>query len=226
MKSSRAPWLKGGREPGAGPTWVGTTQPSDRDPHRAGFTLVEVMVSLLIFALIAAAGAAVLSVTIDNRFAIKAASDRVGDLHRMRGLLRADLGQATARRSRGPTGRPMPQPIIGATVPGDPLLVLTRAGWSNPGEQPRPSLQRVEYRLVGNRLERRVSGYLDGARPGPPQVLCRGVRDVTVAFVRDGEEAPAFISSLDRPLPDAIRIGMTIEGYGRIDQLFMVGSDQ
>lgn len=193
---------------------------------RAGFTLVEVMISLLIFAMLAGAGAAVLSATIDNRFAIKAASDRVGDLQRMRGLLRADLGQATARRSRGPTGRPSPQPLIGAAAPGDPVLVLNRAGWSNPGEQARPSLQRVEYRLVGDRLERRASSHLDGARPGPPQVLYRGVSDVAVAFVRDGEAAPAFTSSLDRPLPDAVRISMTVKGYGRVDQLFIVGSGQ
>jgi general secretion pathway protein J len=191
---------------------------------RTGFTLVEVMISLMIFALLAAAGAAVLSGAINNRFAVKAASDRVGDLQRMRGLLRADLGQATARRSRGPTGRPTPQPLVGAAAPGDPVLVLNRAGWSNPGEQARSSLQRVEYRLVGDRLERRAASHLDGARPGPPQVLYRGVRDVTVAFVRDGDAAPAFISSLDRPLPDAVRIGMTIEGYGRVEQLFVVGS--
>lgn len=192
--------------------------------QRAGFTLVEVMISLMIFAVLAGAGAAVLSGTIDNRFAVKAATDRVGDLQRMRGLLRADLGQATARRSRGPTGRPTAQPIVGPAVPGDPILVLNRAGWSNPGEQARASLQRVEYRLVEDRLERRVSMHLDGARPGPPQVLYRGVRDVTVEFVRDGQVAPAFISSLDRPLPDAVRIGMTIGDYGRVDQLFIVGS--
>ncbi|KQY96734.1 type II secretion system protein GspJ [Brevundimonas sp. Root1423] len=182
------------------------------------------MISLMIFAMVAAAGAAVLGVTIDNRFAVKAASDRVGDLQRMRSLMRADLGQATARRSRGTTGRPIPQPIVGAAAPGDPVLTLTRAGWSNPGEQARPSLQRVEYRLVEDRLERRVSSHLDGARSGAPQVLYRGVRDLTVAFVRDGEAAPSFISSIDRPLPDAVRIGMTVEGYGRIDQLFLVGS--
>ena len=193
---------------------------------RTGFTLVEVMISLMIFAVLAAAGAAVLSGALDNRFAVKAASDRVGDLQRMRGLLRADLGQATARRSRGPTGRPMPQPIVGAAAPGDPLLVLNRAGWSNPGEQARPSLQRVEYRLVEERLERRVFTHLDGARPGPPQVLYRGVRDVNVEFVRDGQATPAFISTLDRPLPDAVRIGMTVKGYGRVDQVFIVGSGQ
>jgi len=190
---------------------------------RAGFTLVEVLISLLIFALIAAAGASVLSLSIDNRFAVKAASDRTAELQRTRALLRADLGQAAARRSRGPTGRPQPQPMMGATAPGDPVLVLSRAGWSNPGEAARPSLQRVEYRLVEGRLERRVSSHLDGARPGPPQVLYEGVRDLTVTFLRDGTEAPAFITTLERPLPDAVRLTMTLEGYGPVEQLFLVG---
>ena len=190
---------------------------------REGFTLVEVLVSLLIFALIAAAGAAVLGLSIDNRFAIKAASDRTADLQRMRSLLKADLGQAAGRRSRGPTGRPVPQPMNGPAAPGDPVLILTRAGWSNPGGQARPSLQRVEYRLVEEQLQRRVSSHLDGARPGPPQVLYRGVRDLTVAFLKDGQEAPAYIVTAERPLPDAVRIRMTLDGYGAIEQLFLVG---
>lgn len=190
---------------------------------RTGFTLVEVLVSLLIFGLIAAAGSAVLSTTIDNRFAVKAASDRTADLQRMRSLLRSDLGQAAARRSRGPTGRPEPQPMVGAQNPGDPALVLTRAGWSNPGEQPRPSLQRVEYRLVEDRLERRISTHLDGARLGPPQILHRGVRELKVSFLRSGAEAPAYTATLDRPLPDAVRVTMTLDDYGPVDQLFLVG---
>lgn len=190
---------------------------------RAGFTLVEVLISLLIFALIAAAGASVLSLSIDNRFAVKAASARTAGLQRMRSLLRADLGQAAARRSRGPTGRPQPQSMMGAAVPGDPVLVLSRTGWSNPGEAARPSLQRVEYRLVEDRLERRVSSHLDGARPGPPQVLYDGVRDLSVSFLRDGGEAPAFITTPERPLPDAVRLTMTLEGYGPVEQLFLVG---
>ena len=190
---------------------------------RAGFTLVEVLISLLIFAMIAAAGAAVLSLSIDNRFTIKAASDQTADFQRMRSLLKADLGQAAARRSRGPTGRPQIQPMSGPGAPGDPVLVLTRAGWTNPAEKARPSLQRVEYQLVEERLERRVSDHLDGSRPGPPQVLYRGVRDLTVAFLRDGGEAPAFITTPERPLPDAVRITMTMQGYGPVSHLFLVG---
>ena len=194
-----------------------------RASGRAGFTLVEVMISLLIFALIAAAGATVLTQTINNRFAIKAETDRTGDLQRMRALLKSDIGQATARRTRGTTGRPQQQPIIGATQPGAPVLVLVRAGWSNPGDQPRASLQRVEYSLVDDRLERRVAPRLDGARVGPAQVLYRGVSGLRITFIRDGIEAPAFISSADKPMPDAVRLVMTLKGLGEVEQLFLVG---
>lgn len=117
----------------------------------------------------------------------------------------------------------MAQPMAGAAAAGDPALVLTRAGWTNPGEQARPSLQRVEYRLVEDRFERRVSNHLDGSRPGPPQVLYRGVSDLAVAFIKDGQEAPAYITTSERPLPDAVRVRMTLKGYGPVDQLFLVG---
>lgn len=192
-------------------------------PPRSGFTLVEVLVSLAIFSLVAAAGAAVLSHAIENRFAIKAAADRTADLQRMRGLLRADIGQAAPRRARGPTGRPMPQPMIAGSSPAEPVLVLVRTGWTNPGQERRASLQRVEYRLVQDRLERRVSRHLDGSRPGPPQVLFRGVSDLSVTFLRDGSEAAAYLPTPDRPLPEAVRLRARLEGYGALDQLFLVG---
>ena len=191
---------------------------------RAGFTLVEVLVSLAIFAVLAGAGALVLSQTIDTRFAVRAETDRIGDLQRMRALLKADLAQAAPRRTRAPTGRPLPRALMGQETPGDPILILVRNGWSNPEGASRPSLQRVEYRVVEDRLERRVSPYLDGARAGPPQVLYRGVKDAAVTFIQNGSEAQAFIASSDRPLPDAVRIVMTLDGVGRLDQLFRVAS--
>ena len=190
---------------------------------RSGFTLVEALVALTVFALIAGAGAAILSVSIDNRFAVRAASDRTAALQRTRSLLRADLGQATTRRTRDRNGEPQPLALAAAMAPGDPVLILTRAGWSNPGGAGRSSLQRVEYRLVGDRLERRVSAFLDGSRSGPPQVLLSGVTGLTVSFVEDGRETPVPIPGPSGNPPDAVRLGLTLEGYGQIDQLFLIG---
>jgi general secretion pathway protein J len=190
---------------------------------RSGFTLIEVMIALLIFALLATAGVLVLSQSIDNRFVVKKATDRTAQLQRLRATLRADLGQAAPRRVRVANGQPAFAPIIATEAPGDPLLVLVRAGWSNPDGRRRASLQRVEYQLVENRLERRVYPYLDGARPGPPQVLYQGVSAATLAFISAGAETPRFMPSPDRPLPEAVRLDLTLEGYGPVRQLFVVG---
>ena len=190
---------------------------------RSGFTLVEALVALLLFGLIAAAGTAVLSVSIDNRFAVRAATDRTAGLQRTRSLLKADLGQATARRTRDQNGEPHPLALAGATDPGDPLLIVTRAGWSNAGDADRSSLQRVEYRLVGDRLERRVSPHLDGSRPGPPQLLLSGVTDLTVTFLQEGRQTLAPTPGSTGNPPDAVSVDLTLEGYGRLTQLFLVG---
>lgn len=190
---------------------------------RSGFTLVEALVALMLFGLIAAAGTAVLSVSIDNRFAVRAATDRTAGLQRTRSLLKADLGQATSRRTRDRNGEPHPMALAGATAPGDPVLIVTRAGWSNADGAGRSSLQRVEYRLVGDRLERRVSPFLDGSRPGPPQLLLTGVTGLTVTFVQDGRETLIPTAGPTGRPPDALRVELTLDGYGRLTQLFLIG---
>ena len=190
---------------------------------RQGFTLVEAMTALMLFALIATAGAAVLATSINNRFAVREASERTAALQRMRSLLRADLGQATSRRTRDRNGEPHPLPLAGRKGPDDPVLTVTRAGWSNAGNARRSSLQRVEYRLVDGALERRVSRYLDGSRPGPPQRLLTGVSDLTVGFVQDGRETAVPVPDPSGRPPDAVRLTLTLEGYGPMTQLFLVG---
>lgn len=192
---------------------------------RAGFSLVEVLVALAVFALIAGAGASVLAVSLNTRDSVRQASEGVAELQRLRATLRADIGQATERRTRGPNGRPSAQPMMTGQNPDEALLVLTRAGWTNPGKDPRPSLQRVEYRLVEDRLERRFTDYLDGARPGPPQILARGVRAAEVSFMVGGQAAPAYAASMEQPLPDAVRVRLTLDGLGPIEQLFLTGSE-
>lgn len=187
---------------------------------RAGFTLVEVLVALLIFAMLAAAGVAVLSVTVDNRRAIQSSSERTAALQRTRSILRADLAQAADRRVRDAEGRPV-EDLMSTGAEGD-LLRLTRRGWGNPSNRARPSIQQVQYAVVDGRLERRVHARLDGDRPGAPQVLFDGVRDASVTFIDDGTEAPVWNTTPERPLPDAIRIDLTLDGYGPVSQVFLV----
>ena len=68
--------------------------------EEAGFTLVEVMIALLIFGMIAAAGVALLSFSVRAQATTNARLDDVGAAARLRGADDADLAQAT--RSSGP----------------------------------------------------------------------------------------------------------------------------
>lgn len=193
-----------------------------RPPRETGFTLVEVMVALLAFALMAAAGVALLSAAVATRDSVSASAKALADLQRARTLMAADIGQAAARRVREADGRPEPQAF--APDAEGALLRLTRTGWINPAGEARASLQLVEYRVVEGRLERRFFGRLDGARPAPVQVLLTGVRDARVTFLSQGAETAAWAPTPDRPLPDAVRVTLTLPRYGVVSQLFLAGA--
>lgn len=190
--------------------------------RRAGFTLAEVLIALVIFALLAAAGTAVLAASVDSRFAVKAASDRTADLQRVRALLKADVGQAVNRAEPGAeTGS---APIEVGDGAGGPLLTLVRTGWANPTGRARGSLQRVEWRVTDGRLERRAFDQPAGGRPGPPQVLYEGVEAAAATFVTLGVEGTVFEPRPRQPMPDAVRVRLTLREHGQVDLLLMVGA--
>lgn len=188
-----------------------------------GFTLVEMMVALLIFGLVSAAGVAVLSFSVDNQQVVRARSHRLAEIQRARSALKADLAQAATRRTRGEDGRPAARNLTGGEqAVGGPLLQLVRRGWDNPDAAPRASLQAVEYRLAEGRLERRTRRALDGAAWSPPQVLLTGVREAKVAFRVGGQWLETLPNGAHQPLPQAVRLDLTLDDYGPLSQLFVV----
>lgn len=187
---------------------------------RAGFTLVEVMVSLTVFALLAAASLALLNFSITNRAAVKDASEAGERLQRARQLLRADLSQATERGVRGPGGGGEPAMFGGE---GERMLVLTRAGWSNAEAAPRASLQRVEYAVTQGRLERRVHAALDGGGEPLVQVLMEDVDQARIGFVASGVTYPSWPAPGRATLPDAVTLEMTVPRFGPVTQWFLIG---
>lgn len=164
--------------------------------RREGFTLVEVMVSLLIFGLLAAAGVGLLTTSITNREVVKAASDDAAALLRVHRSVKADLGQAIDRSVRSGAGQDGSAFVASG---GEALLTLTRTGRVNPGQADRSSLQRVEYRLSDGRLIRRVRASVDAGDWGPPQVLMEGVGAVRLAFTSRGASATAGRRPMARP---------------------------
>ncbi|MDP3490384.1 MAG: type II secretion system minor pseudopilin GspJ [Phenylobacterium sp.] len=186
-----------------------------------GFTLVEMLVALLVFSLLSAAGVAVLGFAADNRAVVRERMDEIAALQSARALIKTDLEQIADRRTRADGGAPS-RSLSGGESDAAPVLAFARRGWDNPDAAPRASMQYVEYRLVEDRLERRARGALDGAPLGEPQVLLRGVRRLGVAFYARGSWAPAWAPTADRALPQAIRLEMDLESFGEVTQLVLL----
>jgi len=188
-----------------------------------GFTLLEMLVALAIFGLVSAAGVTVMRFTMDNQAVVRAHTDRIGAFQRTRAILKADLAQAAARRTRGQDGRSTRESFYGASGdrPGV-LLRFARRGWENPGAEPRASVQYVEYRVVDGRLERSSRPELDGAPLSTPQVLIERLQSAAVAFLWRGQWVENLPGGSDDVLPQAVRLDMAIDGIGAVSQLFVV----
>lgn len=193
-----------------------------------GFTLVEMLVALLIFAMLSAVGVMVMAYAADNQGVVKARMDRLGELQSARALLKADLAQAAVRRVRGRDGSPARNAFVGSTSGAtramsgnEPLLALVRRGWVNPDAEPRASMQYVEYRLVDGQLERSVREALDGAAPGEPRVMLRGIESATIGYHYRGQWLDGWPGGANA-MPDAVRLQLQLAGLGRIEQLFLL----
>lgn len=194
-----------------------------RTPPQNGFTLVELMVSLVIFSMLSAAGVALLSFSVRAQGAANERLDEVAQLRRLNALLTADLAQALPRSYRDGAGATRAAFTGGAGAPGSVALGMVRGGWSNPDLLPRASLQRVEYRVVDGRLERIAYPYVDGSQPLAPAVLLTGVRSLALRYRSAGNWRQVWDSQRPDALPQAVELVADVERLGTVRQLFVVG---
>jgi general secretion pathway protein J len=192
-----------------------------------GFTLVEMLVSLLVFGLLCAAGVAVMAYTVDNQGQVGARMDRLGEFQRTRSLLKQDLAQAAVRRVRAADGSVRRSAFSGAPLAGDDVVLeFTRRGWDNPESEPRSSLQRIRYRHVDGAIVRESYAAVDGAPVAKTQTLMTGVSELNVSYSHRGQWLPGWPGARDE-LPQAVRIDVVLDDFGPIQQIFLVaGSGQ
>ena len=170
-----------------------------------GFTLVEMLVALSIFALLAAAGVGILRASVDTQAAVDARLGEIGSVGRLHALLESDLGQAIERPTRGASGER-------AAFDGNAsAMQFVRAGWTNLDGAARSDLQRVEWRLSGGALTRTGFARLDGTDDAAPAApILREVRALSFRYrSADGSWSTAFRSSQDQPLPAAVELTVT-----------------
>ena len=202
---------------------MGHTTP--RRAHSAGFSLLELLVAVSVFALLGAMAYGGLESVLRADRATRAQDERLAELQLAVSILQRDLAQASTRAVRDALGDR--QPALSQGQGGLAQLELTRAGWRNPVDRLRSHLQRVRYRVEEDRLQRAFWPMLDrppGTQPSE-SVLLDGVESITWRFL-DGEGnwhsswPPATASEPPLTLlPRAVEITLELERWGEIRRL-------
>jgi len=198
-------------------------------PRQAGFTLIEVMVSLAIFAALAAAAYTTLNGVVEASRVVSEQMSRLQALQRTVQRMSLDFGQLTPRPVRDELGDGR-LPVLRADGRSLDLVELSRGGWSNPLVLPRPALQRVAYRIEEDRLIRRQWPVMDrtlGTEPAEATLL-EGLEDIRIRYLSGDEwteqwPPDAGVGALGLALrPRAVEIVLVVEGLGEIRRVVEV----
>ena len=182
------------------------------------------MVALFIFAMLAAAGVALLSFGVRAQAAATQRLEDTADLRRFSTLLAADFAQTLPRVARAPDGRPL-RAFTGNDGRSDPLVIgYVRGGWTNPQAAPRASIQRVDVTLAEGRLTRTAYPMVDGSADPAGIVLADRVEALTMRYRdRKGEWRARWDDALLDSLPAAVEMTVTRTGVPPLTLAFVAG---
>lgn len=182
-----------------------------------GFTLVEMLVALSIFAAIAAMGVALLRSSVDTQDAVQERLKAMGGINRLRAVMANDLAQAVQRSTRGPAGEAIP-----AFIGSSNGFAFVHGGAGALDGSPRPNLERVGYAFVGNEWRRATQPMLDGTALGDGDRLVDEVAAVAVRY-RDerGNWNENWTSEPGDRLPRAVEVRLTRTGREPLTMAFL-----
>lgn len=184
-----------------------------------GFTLVEALLALAIFGVIAVLAYRATSSLSEGEARLSAEAQRWRALETVFMRFEADIRQAVPRSAR--VGAAREPAWIGTVYDGHGAVVFTRAG-SEFVLEPGPAGQRMGYRLGGNTLELAYWPAIDHADAKPVVYpLVTGVAGFELEYLtRAGLWRDRWPLLGEDDLPRAVRLTLTLDDGARINRWF------
>ena len=191
------------------------------------FTLIEVLVALAIFGILAAFAYGALGQTLLSAEMLNARMDRLQAIQKSVRHLSQDFLQLAPRPVRLELGDSI-GPALQTDLRSDFALQLTHGGWNNPVALPRGTLQRAAYRLEGDELVRYYWTVLDRTLNNEPiaVTILDGVESILFRYLLASGDwieqwppptAPGPLGLRQRPR--AVEIILTLQDKGEIRRI-------
>ena len=197
-----------------------------------GFTLVEILVALLVFAVVGLLSTRLLSQSIDNQNNLQDRGQRLAEIHRAMRVLQRDIVQLSRRKIRDAQGEELPALMVS----DQGAIEFSRVGWRNPLRQPRSEVQRVGYRWQDEKIIRGYWLTLDRSYDAEPayQTLLENVEAIEFFAVDQlgnehkqwplDPEANVVTEEGEALYLAAILVRAEIAPYGMIERIWQVPS--
>jgi len=190
-----------------------------------GFTLIEMMIAIAIFALLSLGAYQVLQGVLRSDEISTERGNALKQLQRAMVIVERDSQQMNARNNRSDdeqTAMPLQSGKFMFDSEDDGIAFV-RSGWRNSLSQlPRSSLQRVMYRVKNEHLERLSYVYLDPITGEEPkrQLLLENVESLTFEFYHNNKSSETWTNK--SALPDGVKMTLKLKRFGEIQRLFLL----